>query len=77
MDPPAAVTAMAFAAATAATGAAAEAPAAETVTGVASAEMLHRKVRGALLDYICAGKLPSWDQSVFHFAGTVKILTRC
>ena len=76
MDPPAAVTAMAFAAAAAATGAAAVAPAA-TETDVAPAEMLHRKVRDALLDYVFAGKLPSLDQGVFHLAGIVKLLTRC
>ena len=61
MDPSAAVTAMAFAAAAAATDAAAEAPAAATETDVAPAEMPHHKVRGALLDYVVAGKLPSLD----------------
>ena len=76
MDPPATVTAMAFAAAAAATGAAAVAPAA-TETDVAPAEMLHRKVRDALLDYDFAGKLPFLDQGVFHLAGIVKLLTRC
>ena len=77
VDPPTAVTAMAFAAAAAATGAAAVAPAVATETDVAPAEMLHRKVRDALLDYVFAGKLPSLDQGVFHLAGIVKLLTRC
>ena len=77
MDPPATVTAMAFAAAAAATGAAAVAPAVATETDVALVDMLHRKVRDALLDYDFAGKLPSLDQGVFHLAGIVKLLTRC